>query len=384
VPIIIGKDIFGNINVSSNRKFNQNEKEILKIIAAYLSVVLELRHCFERYKALFNCMPHVLILLSPDGRVRHVNRRFTRLTQGYGECFGRHICDLIHPGDTENVERALAAALSDGQAGVEVRLMTGDGDFIFTDLMVIHNSDELLCIFTDISDRKMLEYAERRRDARFSFSEGSVYLVQEKSICSSAEVLKEMMHMGYYGVVFSDRESSMLSRIMKDHEHAAIPERMGNLEKSIESLPKKSAVLITDFEQLVTIHGTARTLKLLKKLSSIASERCMVIMIQLDPDALSGRQLRLIEKRTNELEPDISSDIDESALEILRLVYSINKTGRKPKYADICRRIKMSKPTVRKKIRFLISHSYVSETKKGRCKLLSITDRGIKAILGDR
>ncbi|NOZ58977.1 MAG: PAS domain S-box protein [Euryarchaeota archaeon] len=381
IPLASGGSALGRINVVSDRKMGRDERTALEAVATHLSAVLTLRHHSERYRTLFDYIPHPVVSVSSDGRVTDTNPTFDMRIQCSGGCVGRRIWKLIHPGDAEGVRRAITAARGGERAVVEARLMTGDGDFIPTELTVIPVSNEVLCVFTDIGDRKRLEEAEKRRMARFYFEEGCVYLAREHALCSSAEAFADLLNIGYSGFVISSRNGDALRGVVDaDHISVTLPAEPGLIEERLRGLPKRSAVLLDGLEQLVHLHGIGEVLCFLRNLSEIAAERSLVVLISADPRLLSDRELGIIEKTLPELEPLDGEFVDESIYDILEIIYSRNAYGRMPKYNDICREAGLSKPTVRKKIKFLLSRNYVTEVRRGRCKLLHITEKGIGLI----
>jgi DNA-binding MarR family transcriptional regulator/PAS domain-containing protein len=381
IPIVSNRSTVGSINVVSDRKFGKCETAALEAVAAHLSAVLNMKYYSERYRILFNHIPHILVSISSDGRVRGTNPVFSMRVHCRGGCIGKHIYDFIHPSDVAEVKRAIAAAQTHEQVMVEARLMTGDGDFISTELTIISSRDELLCVFTDIGDRKRLEEAEKRQKVRFYFEDGRVYLAREHALCSSAEAFADLLNIGYSGFVISSRNGETLKGMVDaGHVSISLPAKPGVIEEKIRTLPKRSAVLLEGLEKLVHIHGVGEVLGFLENLSEIASERNLVVLISTDPGLLSERELRIIERTLPELEPLETEFVDESMYDILKIIYNRNAYGRMPKYNDICREAGLSKPTVRKKIKFLLSRNYVTEVRKGRCKLLHITDKGTTLI----
>jgi Mn-dependent DtxR family transcriptional regulator len=63
-------------------------------------------------------------------------------------------------------------------------------------------------------------------------------------------------------------------------------------------------------------------------------------------------------------------------LYVLKFIYEKNNIGIKPSYIDIGRELGLSQPTVRNRLRFLISNLYLIESLKGKKKLVELTERG--------
>lgn len=86
--------------------------------------------------------------------------------------------------------------------------------------------------------------------------------------------------------------------------------------------------------------------------------------------------MKVLEKETSEIEPKDITKLPEDLLEILKFVYRYNKTGKRPTYSELGQEVKVSKPTIRKRVRVLLNYGYVAEFPKGRSKILEITERG--------
>jgi DNA-binding MarR family transcriptional regulator len=101
-----------------------------------------------------------------------------------------------------------------------------------------------------------------------------------------------------------------------------------------------------------------------------------IIVNSIDPSTFSDKELRLIEKETESIEPQEKPKLPDSQLEILKYIYKENLTGIKPAYGDLRQELDLSKPTVKKRIDELISSDHIIEHQKGRKKLLELTEKG--------
>ena len=101
-----------------------------------------------------------------------------------------------------------------------------------------------------------------------------------------------------------------------------------------------------------------------------------VVILSIDPSTVNDQELRLLEKESNEIVPTHKAALNESLLEVLKLIYLKNTLGTKPTYNIIGTGLEISKPTVRKRIKSLISTGYVSGVKTGNRKVLELTEKG--------
>jgi predicted transcriptional regulator len=72
--------------------------------------------------------------------------------------------------------------------------------------------------------------------------------------------------------------------------------------------------------------------------------------------------------------------IDKKLLEIIYYILNQNKLGINPSYSSIIKQLSMTRPTVRKYIRYLESNRYVIVHKKGRNKKVELTEKGKKLL----
>lgn len=86
--------------------------------------------------------------------------------------------------------------------------------------------------------------------------------------------------------------------------------------------------------------------------------------------------MRLIEKETTYISPIKKEQIPETMLEILRFVYTKNIIGTNPLFSDIGREIKITRPTIGKRMNYLILSNYITVTFKGRNKVVELTNKG--------
>ena len=102
----------------------------------------------------------------------------------------------------------------------------------------------------------------------------------------------------------------------------------------------------------------------------------MTILLSIDPDTITRRRLKLLEKETKPIESRFLAQISDEILQLLRYIYSQNKLGKKPSYSDIGNNFNLSRPTARRKIKQLVATGYLNEQRFGNQKLLELTEKG--------
>ena len=73
---------------------------------------------------------------------------------------------------------------------------------------------------------------------------------------------------------------------------------------------------------------------------------------------------------------DEAKSVLEKLLELLRYEDSMNSQGGKPSYSDIGQHFRLSKPTVRTRVKQLVDTGTVKEAVHGRSKVLELTEEG--------
>jgi uncharacterized membrane protein len=200
------------------------------------------------------------------------------------------------------------------------------------------------------------------------------------------EAFNDLVRIGYNGVVISRTPERDLKRLLegdykyhwvteKGKENAVLP-KIGEIEKKLENLSRRNVVLLDRLDYLILKNGFKKTMSFIQRQRESAYLSRYVILLSVDPETLRERELKLLEKESVELAPRETIPLQEDLSEILRYVYQRNITGLKPSYSEICRELSISKPTVRKRVRYLVRAGYVLQDVKGRSKVVVLTEKG--------
>jgi PAS domain S-box-containing protein len=246
--------------------------------------------------------------------------------------------------------------------------------------------DHLIHIAKDITERKRAEEEMKRRLMRFRLEEGGLYLVKEPKPALVLEAFQDLLRVGYPGVVISRTpEETFRQNLEGDYSFLWLAEGEGrknlspglkDLRGEIDALPRRHAVLIDRLDYLIFKNGFENVLAFIHRLRERAYLRSLVVLLSIDPATLKKFELSLLEKETAEVEPQEKAKLPMDLLEVLRVVYQQNSMGARPSFSDIERELDLSKPTVRKRIRQLVSGGYARTNIKGRNKIVSLTEKG--------
>jgi PAS domain S-box-containing protein len=244
----------------------------------------------------------------------------------------------------------------------------------------------ILSMVEDITGRKKAELAMRRALMRFELDEGRLYLVKEESPQVALEAFRDLLRAGYEGVLIT-RTPGEGPAMLAEHpftllwlsakaREGSIPPDLEAIERWAEELAPGKAILLEGLDHLVTRHGFNKTMLTVHRLKEIAFLNNHIIMLTVDPATLGARQVRLLEKEGLEVRPIIQESLSEDLLETLRYIYGRNIVGVRPTMAAVGRGMKLSKPTVRKRLHELLHRGFVISHARGSGKTLELTEKG--------
>ena len=237
----------------------------------------------------------------------------------------------------------------------------------------------------DITERKKAEEEMKIRLMKFKLKDGILYLVKEPFPALSLEAFNDLLKVGYHGIEFSRTPGNGLKKEfhgdveifwLSERGERSLTPSLRNIEKKIETLPQKTVVFIERFDYLITRNGFKEILLFLQNLRDIAFINNIVIIISLDPSTMVTRKQRLLDKEGEMIQTKYLGKLPNDMLAILKFIFRENTLGLKPSLTKIGREIRMSKPTVRGKVRKLIEAGYLVGITKGNAKVFELTERG--------
>lgn len=305
---------------------------------------------------------------------------------------GKNAMNIIAPEDRRKAQASIEEALKKGSAGnLECDAILEDGSRITleTSMTIMKDAEgksrEIVNITRDITERKKAEKRMKRRLMKFDLEEGILYLIKEPMSIMFTEIFKDLLKVGYPGLIVSRTPKKQFKNtseydfdyvwIAERADEPAIPPDLKEIEHRIEALVDPTAILIDRLDYLIFKRGYEETLSFIQHVREIAYLRNHVVILCVDPSTLEKRELRQLEKETREVALLHRARLAEDLLEVLTFVYRQNIVGMKPSYTDIRQETGVSEPTIRKKIRTLINHGYLTESRKGRSKVVELTEK---------
>jgi PAS domain S-box-containing protein len=349
----------------------------------------ELKESEEKFRSIFENAPIGMALADLDFQFRQVNTSFCEML-GYSEqeLIQMVFNDISHPEqsgiDAKFVENIKNGSISSSK--IEKKYIKKNQDVLWARTTIIALRDEngaltyFLLICEDISGMKEKEEEIRRQLLKYKTEDGNIYLIQEKTPILSFTVLKDLVEFGYNGFIISRTLLKDYNENIDEYdvEYVHLNETFSSSKvlEYLETIKDKSVVLIDRLEYLFNTEGSEMAILFIYKLRDIAYLRDLVVILSIDDSTFKDRELQILEKETKQIEPRFITNIADELRDILHIIYQQNALGSKPSYSDIGQLLQISRPTVRKRIKRLVTTGYIIEHKLGKRKLLEISTKG--------
>ncbi|MFX0152493.1 MAG: PAS domain S-box protein [Candidatus Hodarchaeota archaeon] len=363
-----------------------------------------IRQSEQKFRSIIEQSCDGIILLDEEGRVIEWNAAIVQLTEIPTEkAIGRFFWDVykpLLPGHLTTsrainlIISRISEVLKAGKASWITRpidtelFVNGSYKFVQFYLFPIKTRKGFMLggIWRNITTQKQQEYKMKEELLKFNIEDGQMYLIKEAESLLSREVFKDLLKIGYFGLVISRTPEKEYYKILEEEfqfiwmAESALEQKYSSIlekvEAQLERLPPKSAVLIDQLNFLFTKYGFEKILQWIFKLREIAILLNVTIIISIDEEVVAIDQLRQLEKETREIETRVLADISQALLDILRYVYQSNNLGKRPSITDIVKDLGISRPTIRKRINQLTTKRYLREMEMGRRKGIEMTQKG--------
>ena len=159
-------------------------------------------------------------------------------------------------------------------------------------------------IARDITDRKLADIEMRKKLLKFNIDYGTLYLSKESNASLSLEVFKELLMVGNEGLLisrkprkeFQDHIDHLFHHVKVseiDKENHVKPEYKA-IRQLISNIPRGEVIHIDCIEYLISWIGANKTIILIQYLKGLAMAKGLVVLVSIDPNAISEKELRLI------------------------------------------------------------------------------------------
>jgi len=127
---------------------------------------------------------------------------------------------------------------------------------------------------------------------------------------------------------------------------------------------------------LIAKNGFNEVYNFVSELREMAYFGNNIIILSVDKDTVDPKQLKLLEKETKSIHLKSLDILNNKMHSILIYILKQNKLDINPSYSSLGKELAMTRPTVRKNVKFLENNKYVIVHRKGRNKKLEITEKG--------
>ncbi len=375
-------------------KSSDYTEEDAKQIEAFISNVqilldrLKMQEELQRLSTAVKMSSDSIIITDRKGNIVDINEA-TLHTFGYSRNYflGKKFSELVASGDQKKAEKSLERVMEHGEFKQEYLISENERKIIETKFSLMTSNEEvtgIVAVNRDITEQKRSEEEVKKQLMKFHLREGDLYLETENTLSRSLEGFNDLLKVGYQGIVISRTLQEKFNAKMDElydfwwlarKDEGAIPPELREIENRVEDL-NRMAFLIDRLDYLVSNNGFENTLYFIQNLREIAYLKDHIIILSVDPETLDEKETRLLEKECSQIESRHMTKLPENLLEVMKLIFTQNKSGMKPTYTDVGKELGISKPTARKRIRRLVNHGYLMESTHGRFKLIEITEKG--------
>ncbi|UCE74281.1 MAG: PAS domain S-box protein [Methanomassiliicoccales archaeon] len=353
----------------------------------------EIKKLKEFNESIVQSMSEGIIILDEEGYVSFINPKIEKVLGYKGtKLVGEHWENIIAPDYHRRMRDCYSENLLGEQDRFEAILVKKNR----TEMPVLisaspHIKDGLfsgiLAVITDITDRKREDIA-REELMRYKIRRGSSYLIKEKKLERGKDIIYELYKNHFKGLVITREHPEKMKRDLDlnipiywmtndPKDKASIRPEFSLLEKIIDdNIDRTTFILLDRFDYLVTQNNFKDALNFVQHLNEIFYARKAILIISIDPETVSAQELSLLEKETSVLEKKHEERLSADLMDLLEFVNRYNRVGESPSYKQVGDEFRISRTTVRKRIRELVDKGLLKERKSGRFKYLVLTEKG--------
>jgi PAS domain S-box-containing protein len=344
-------------------------------------------------RILFENVDIPIILTDMEGRFIEVNNEVCRmLGHGKEDLLKMSYKDVMAEEHARIIEKKIEGISEKPYFEFTLDLINKDDRNIFVHCrsksIFIEGRDVILTVARDMTEKRKNEEDERRRRLKYDIRDGNVYLANCLDRETAIDAFKSLVACSYSGIVISSQyEAELRENINSDFKFywissqkrpGSIKPDYSSIDQRIGEIPRKSVVLIDDIEYLEANASYMNTLLFVKSLKELALIKCSVFILCVDLDLIDVKSRYVLEKETSKITKISEERINYNMERILKFVNDKNSVGSKPTHTDICKALKITRPTIKRNISNLMNRRYLVAHVDGRSKRLEITEKGKK------
>jgi PAS domain S-box-containing protein len=387
-------------DLSEKKRLEERLKESEKRLATeVIKKIEDLKYIEQLNRLVVEYMEEGALLLDANLEIGFVNPKLVNLL-GYKfeELIGKPL-SIIVPEDLLWAWNELSERSRRGSYKFETSLIKKAGDEV--PVMVTSSSirietrrAEILCTIIDLSEQKAKEEKIREETMEFKLKPGNIYLLLERGYGKAMDILLTLKRFGHRALLISRRSNRDALRELINQTEAeafwledkaqgiwALDPTKAAITDFIEKKVDRTKVLLLDRgDYLSSKLGFNELLTLIHSLGDLFYHRKALLVLLVDPNQMDQKQIEMLQKDMSLIEAKRAVVLPDDLQELILYIYQQNRIGIEPSYTDIGKRFDITKTTTRKRVQQLSLLDLVMETKRGRTKVLRVTDRGSKFI----
>ncbi|NYT03445.1 MAG: PAS domain S-box protein [Candidatus Methanofastidiosa archaeon] len=354
----------------------------------------EIKYSELKFKTLFEKAYEPIFILDQDLFIQDTNLSSVGLFHYPKEkIIGMSLYELIAPLESKRLQHILRKEYDSSTIFMETNFIKKSGSIFPAEISLttldIKGEKSIICTVRDVTEQKRTEEELKKQILKYELNEGNLYLSKEPSNLLPFEAFRELIDIGYNGTLISRNEKENFDFEDIDFDYFWLSSRNGsntvtpninNMKEFVSKLKNKNVILIDSVDHLIAKNGFNEVYNFVTELREIAYFGNNIIILSVDKDTVDERQLKLLEKETKPILLKSMEILNNKMFDMVLYIFNQNKLGVNPSYSSIGKELAMTRPTVRKNVRFLEANKYVIVHRKGRNKKLEITDKGKKLL----
>jgi len=355
----------------------------------------KIKYSEMKFKALFENAQESILILNNDFMVVDANKATINLL-GYTKeklLGNMNIFDITSPLETNRLQHILFKEFDTSGLSIETHFIKSSGNVSPVEVSLskieVKGEKSIICLIRDISEQRKKEDDLKKQLLKYDLEDGNLYLSKGPSESLPFDAFRELVDIGYKGIIISRENKDYFDFEDINFDYYWISKRDGpkslspdlsKLKEFISNINYKSVLFLDSIDYLVINNGFNELYEFINELRELAYFGKNIIILSVDKNTFDTKQLKLLEKETKPIELKISESINRKLLDIIYYILNQNKLGINPSYSSMGKELSMTRPTVRKNIRYLEANGYVIVHRKGRNKKLEITEKGKKLL----
>ena len=354
----------------------------------------EIKSSEFKFKTLFEKAYEPIFILDQDLFIWDTNTASVGLFHLPKEkIIGINLYELMAPEETKKLQHILMQGLESSSLFMETNFIKKSGQVFPAEINLItldiRGEKSIICTLRDITEQKRKEDELKKQILKYELNEGNLYLSKELSHLLPFEAFRELVDIGYKGTLISRSEKDDFDSEDVDFDYFWLSTRNGpntvspdikSMREFVSNIRNKNVILIDSIDHLIAKNGFNEVYNFVSELREMAYFGNNIVILSVDKDTVDSRQLKLIEKEAKPILLKSMDLLNNRMLDIIIYIFNQNKLGVNPSYSSIGKELTMTRPTVRKNVRFLEANKYVIVHRKGRNKKLEITEKGKKLL----